>query len=76
MSYTCRNCGAISEHAHTLCSAATDTPEAPFCGIPEEWICESNRNMMKYSCKTCGSFSAQPEHLCKPGKLEVIRHQW
>ena len=71
MSYTCRNCGATSENAYALCSAASDVPEAPFCGIPEEWICESNLNIMKYSCKTCGSFSAQPEHLCKPGRLEV-----
>jgi hypothetical protein len=73
MSYTCRNCGATSENAHALCSAARGTPEAPFCGIPEEWICEKNLDIMKYSCRTCGSFSAQPEHLCKPVKLEVTR---
>ncbi len=71
MSYTCRNCGATSENANTLCSAATDIPEAPFCGIPEEWICKSNRNMVKYTCKTCGSLSIQSEHLCKPEKLDI-----
>ena len=75
MSYTCRNCGAVSESVDDLCSAANNAPEAPFCGIPEEWICESNLNLMKYSCKTCGSLSARSEHLCKPGKLEVARNQ-
>ena len=71
MVFTCRNCGITSGVEEDLCSPAFDRPEAPFCGIPEEWICRSNILVMRYLCKTCGSYSAEPAHLCRPERLNV-----
>lgn len=71
MSYKCRNCGASSEDADSLCSAASDNPEAPFCGIPKEWVCEDKFKEMEFSCVKCGSISAESKHLCEPGKLKI-----
>lgn len=69
MSYTCQNCGVQEENALNLCSATKEGPEDNFCGIPEEWICESMLSQMKYSCESCGSVSANPDNLCRPSEI-------
>ncbi|MEE4239920.1 MAG: hypothetical protein V2I36_00525 [Desulfopila sp.] len=70
MPYTCRNCGAKADKEHEVCSGTPEEPEANFCGIPEEWICESKLPTMQYTCETCGSVSVSPDTLCKPEKIK------
>lgn len=65
MTYTCQNCGALSEDMHTICNPANEHDILKSCSVGTTGVCESKVPEMAYRC-ACGNVSATPEHLCKP----------
>ena len=72
MTYTCKNCGAVSDTPGHLCNPCGDAENCSFCGAPKvdpKHMCKDKLAAMQYVCEACGRVAMEEKHLCQPSPI-------
>lgn len=69
MSFSCKTCGAVSEHPGHLCSPSGQPSTCRDCGendVAANHICVEKIAAFKVTCESCGRMAMDKSQVCKP----------